>query len=115
MRYLQIDPAHMIERLTQWNELVQGGIQRYQQYQVPVIILRKETPKEAVCQVFEKVNTGGGSLTVFELLTATYAADDYNLREDWAAREKRLRQYKVLGNTQSDDLLQAISLLVTRA
>ncbi len=115
MRYLQVDPDHMIERLSQWNELVQGVIQRYQQYQVPVIILRKETPKEAVCQVFEKVNTGGVSLTVFELLTATYAADDYNLREDWAAREKRLRQYKVLGNTQSDDLLQAISLLATRA
>ena len=41
-------------------------------YLVPTIILGKESPKDAVCQVFEKVNTGGVSLTVFELLTATY-------------------------------------------
>jgi hypothetical protein len=43
----------------------------FQKYKIPVIKLLKETPKEAVCQVFENVNTGGVSLTVFELLTAT--------------------------------------------
>jgi hypothetical protein len=76
MHYLNAEPSHLQERLARWNALVQAVIQRIQQYQVPVILLRKETPKEAVCQVFEKVNTGGVSLTVFELLTATYAADD---------------------------------------
>lgn len=35
-------------------------------YKVPVIKLNKETPKDAVCQVFENVNTGGVSLTVFD-------------------------------------------------
>jgi len=115
MMYLQVEPGNIQQRLIQWNELVQGVIQRFQQYQVPVIFLRKETPKEAVCQVFEKVNTGGVSLTVFELLTATYAADDYNLRDDWSARDRQLQQYKVLGRTGSDDFLQAITLLSTRA
>ena len=43
-------------------------IKRFEQYQVPLIILRKETQKEAVCQVFERVNTGGVSLTVFDFL-----------------------------------------------
>ena len=33
-----------------------------QQYAMPVILLDKETPREAVCQVFENVNTGGVSL-----------------------------------------------------
>jgi hypothetical protein len=78
MKYLQADPAMIQERLARWNALAQEVIQRYQQYQIPLILLRKETPKEAVCQVFEKVNTGGVSLTVFELLTATFAADDYD-------------------------------------
>lgn len=59
-------------------------------YKVPVIKLLKDTPKEAVCQVFENVNTGGVSLTVFELLTATYAADDFRLRQDWEERRERL-------------------------
>ncbi len=90
-------------------------IKRFEQYQIPLIELRKETPKDAVCQVFEKVNTGGVSLTVFELLTATYAIDSFNLRDDWAEREKRLKKNKVLSSIESTDFLQTISLLVTRA
>jgi len=77
--------------------------------------MRKQTPKEAVCQVFEKVNTGGVSLTVFELLTATYAADEYNLREDWDTRLKRLKKHKVLEGIESTDFLQGVTLLATRA
>jgi hypothetical protein len=63
--------------------------------------------------VFEKVNTGGVNLTAFELLTATFAADDFSLRDDWDARRKRLKEHKALGRMQSTDFLQAIALLVT--
>ena len=52
-------------------------------YNMPVIQLDKDTPKEAVCQIFENVNTGGVPLTVFELVTATFAADGHELRKDW--------------------------------
>lgn len=97
-----------------WLKLGQEIIPRFQSYQIPLIKLSKSTPKEAVCQVFEKVNTGGVSLTVFELLTATFAADDYNLREDSAQRQRELRKEKVLRTVQSDDFLQAISLLSSR-
>ncbi|MGI2905959.1 GmrSD restriction endonuclease domain-containing protein [Tolypothrix sp. VBCCA 56010] len=114
-KYLQIDPDNMQNRLTLWTNFLQEVIQPYQQYQVPIIQLSKETPREAVCQVFEKVNTGGVFLTVFELLTATYAADDFNLREDWLKREKKLKKLLVLGNVQNTDFLQAVTLLATRA
>ena len=90
-------------------------IKRFEQYQMPLIMLRRPTPKDAVCQVFEKVNTGGVSLTVFELMTATFAADDYRLREDWQNRQLQFREYKVLKNIQSGELLQAISLLASTA
>lgn len=115
MQYLQAEPDRVQERLTRWNSLVQSVIQRFQQYQVPLILLRKETPKEAVCQVFEKVNTGDVSLTVFELLTATFAIDDFNLRDDWAAREKRLKANRVLTSLENTDFLQSVTLLATRA
>ena len=36
-------------------------INNYSHYSVPVIVMKKENSKEAVCQVFEKVNTGGVS------------------------------------------------------
>lgn len=90
-------------------------IKRFEQYQVPVIELKKETPKVAVCLVFERVNTGGVALGIFELLTATFAAENYQLRDDWEAREKRLKeQHPVLRNLDSDSFLQAVSLLVTQ-
>ncbi len=84
----------------------------FQQYKIPVIKLLKETPKEAVCQVFENVNTGGVSLTVFELLTATYAADDFRLRPDWEARQKTLKMIDtVLHDVDETAYLTAITLL----
>jgi len=88
-------------------------VYRFQQYQVPVIALKKETPKEAVCQVFEKVNTGGVSLTVFELVTATYAAEDYSLRDDWKDRRERLHQREVLRDVPAEDFLASATLFST--
>lgn len=52
-------------------------------YKLPVITLGRETPREAVCKVFENVNTGGVALTVFELVTATFATYEFDLRADW--------------------------------
>jgi hypothetical protein len=103
------------EKIQLYDQFEREVIKRFEQYQVPVIELKKETPKEAVCLVFERVNTGGVALTVFELLTAAFAADNFQLRDDWNAREQRLKgQHPVLRNLQSDDFLQAISLLVTQ-
>ena len=91
-------------------------IKTFEQYQVPVIELSKDTPKEAVCIVFEKVNQGGVSLTVFELLTASFAADDFELRKDWDARQDRLKdEHPVLREMSNTLFLQAVTLLATKA
>jgi len=100
-------------RVNKWNHIFQEIVHRFQQYQVPIIALKKETPKEAVCQVFEKVNTGGVSLTVFELVTATYAAEDYSLRDDWEDRRKRLYQRQVLREVPAEDFLASTTLFST--
>lgn len=103
------------EKIQLYDAFEREVVKRFEQYQVPVIELKKETPKEAVCLVFERVNTGGVALNVFELLTASFAADDFQLRDDWNAREQRLKsQHPVLRGLQNDDFLQAISLLVTQ-
>lgn len=90
----------------------------FRNYALPVIRLKRETPKEAVCLVFEKVNTGGVPLSVFELVTATWAVDGFNLREDWfgdrlgsGGRFKRLGARPLLREVQPTDFLQGISLL----
>ena len=88
MQYYQADPSVCQEYLTFMSEI----IQTVSHYQIPVITLDKETPKEAVCQVFENVNQGGVSLTVFELVTVVFAMDDFELRPDWENRK-----YKKMG------------------
>jgi hypothetical protein len=61
----------------------------FRTYLLPVIVLSRDTSKAAVCLIFEKVNTGGVPLSVFDLVTATYAADNFNLREDWFGAPKK--------------------------
>ena len=89
---------------------------------MPVIRLTKDTPKEAVCTVFEKVNTGGVPLNVFELLTATYAGDreyfdehgeDFQLPDHWRLVQEELAGYDMLGRLEDTDFLQAICLVST--
>ena len=60
-----------------FNRFVQEIVTKMMGYQMPVISLDKETPKEAVCRVFENVNTGGVPLTVFELVVASDSSENF--------------------------------------
>lgn len=92
-------------------------------YEMPIIRLSRNNSREAICTVFEKVNTGGKKLDAFELLTAVYAADEFNLRDDWQGRRgergrlDRLRagdaSRDVLCKLPSTDFLQACTALHT--
>lgn len=99
---------------------------RIQRYKMPIIRLDKENSREAICLVFEKVNVGGMKLDAFELVTAIFAADGFDLREDWRGTKdppepgRRARmigtpnQRDVLREIASTDFLQACTLLHTR-
>jgi hypothetical protein len=103
-------------------------LDNFKMYQVPVIALDQSTSKEAVCVVFEKVNTGGKALDAFELVTAMYAAEGHELRKDWygddATRGRHARFAEALRPAGEDsgivaavsntDFLQAVSLFHTR-
>lgn len=99
-----------IKEFTEFNTKV---IMQTMQYKMPVILLGKETPKEAVCQVFENVNTGGVSLTVFELVTAIFAMDDFELRKDWEDRREKFFTGDLLSIITATDFLVACTLLST--
>lgn len=87
-------------------------LRTFQAFKVPVTVLKKDTPKEAVCQVFENVNTGGVSLTVFELVTASFAAENYELRIIWRnIREQFENKSEILTVVSPSDFLTAITLL----
>ncbi|MEU6554622.1 DUF262 domain-containing protein [Streptomyces sp. NPDC046915] len=122
------------DRWDLWSAFQARVIDTVKGFKVPLIRLPKETRKEAVCSVFERVNTGGVVLNVFELLTATYAGDtqyaecnggeDFSLIADWRAIKGKLcSEYPVFGTLDKDsgqetgltslDFLQAIALVRT--
>ena len=129
--WLAKDKLEMREVFKQFKNDV---LKNFTEYQVPVIALGADTSHEAVCLVFEKVNTGGKALDAFELLTAMYAAQGHKLRDDWLGDEKsenvdlklglqrRLANFGratgqvqgVLANVAATDFLQAIALLHTK-
>jgi hypothetical protein len=116
-KYHNYTPAIM-DMFTDFDTYVLSVIQRYK---VPVITLEKSIEKEAVCKVFENVNTGGVSLTVFELMTAIYAVDGCELRKDWENRKKDFDVKSALSATdiksavlygvEPTDFLAAVTLL----
>ena len=103
-------------------------LENFKCYRVPVITLDRSTSKEAVCVVFEKVNTGGKALDAFELVTAMYAASGHELRKDWygddgtKGRHRRFAETLrpagadtgIIAGVGNTDFLQAISLFHTR-
>ena len=105
--YYNYDPA-VIQKFTDFFSKI---IMPTQKYVLPVILLGKETPKEAVCQVFENVNTGGVSLTVFELVTAIFAMDNFPLRKDWDDRKEKYFSDDLLNIVTATDFLTALTLL----
>jgi len=103
-------------------------LENFERYCLPVIALDKTTSKEAVCVVFEKVNTKGKALDAFELVTAMYAASGHELRKDWygddhtKGRHHRLvstlhsagSNTGIIADVSNTDFLHAVSLFHTR-
>ena len=103
-----------------------GVIDKIARYKMPLIRLDRANGRGAICLVFEKVNVGGKKLDAFELLTAIFAASNFDLRRDWngpADKSGFGRKGRIVGSpnprdvlTQvaSTDFLQACTLLHTR-
>ncbi|MEV5509915.1 DUF262 domain-containing protein [Streptomyces orinoci] len=114
-----------------WSRFEEQVLEHVRSFQVPMIKLAASTSMDAVCAVFERVNTGGVPLNVFELLTATYAGDRgyrertggyYELPKVWhTVKEELALRYPVFGRLamgiddglSSTDFLQAVALVRT--
>jgi hypothetical protein len=103
-----------------WFKFQQEVLNAFHHYQMPIIVLSKQTSREAVCVVFEKVNTGGKKLDAFELLTAIYAGEEegFHLRERWDGIRKGLAGAVALKDhpvtrLEPTDFFQALALLWT--
>lgn len=114
---------HAPDKFSKYMEFRTHILMPFSQYQIPIIQLSKDNSKEAICLIFEKVNTGGVSLSVFELITAMYAADSINLRDEWFGNQQReipgiyeelSSEEHLLKNIQPTEFFQGLALLYTR-
>ncbi|HWE97940.1 MAG TPA: DUF262 domain-containing protein [Tepidisphaeraceae bacterium] len=125
-KYWRGDPHESIRE--EFRTFKRQVLENFKYYRVPVIALDRSTSKEAVCVVFEKVNTGGKPLDAFELVTAMYAAAGHELRKDWygvdgtKGRHRRFAETLrpagaetgIIAGVANTDFLQAVSLFHTR-
>jgi hypothetical protein len=114
--------AYESENRDRWHLFERRILDEIKNYQVPVIQLTKDASKQAICSVFENVNTRGVVLTVFQLLTASYAANAtyerehgqyFHLPGDWAALRARLAAFNAVAEFDDTDFLRAICLVST--
>lgn len=112
LNYYKEDAANI---LALYNEFSNKIIGKILSYKIPVIYLTKDTSNEAVCQIFENVNTGGVPLNVFELVTARFAIGSHNLRDEWKEiyTEFCSRKDDLLKYVDGTNFITATTLLVT--
>lgn len=82
------------------------------EYKLPAITVLKSTSQASVCQIFENVNRGGVPLNVFELVTASLAAEGVELRQEWEQVQKRFigPSYDLLKDVSGTDYITAMTL-----
>lgn len=118
--YVTNNPSQLQTVISQFTQFQTNVLNKIISYTLPVIQVDKNTSNEAVCQIFENVNTGGVPLNVFELVTAKFAMGQgnilpINLRDHWEAIKHRFNQRKdtILKEIDNSNFLTAVTLLVT--
>ncbi|MFP4029613.1 MAG: DUF262 domain-containing protein [Candidatus Brocadiia bacterium] len=64
-------------------DLFEDNTEVFRSYKIPVIQLNADTPEDKVVQTFERINTQGLELGVFDILTARLWTRDIRLRDLW--------------------------------
>jgi len=71
----------------------------FRNYSIPVIQMAADTPEDKVVQTFERINTQGLDLDVFDILTARLWIKNIKLRELW---EVSLHHYQHMKNYSTE-------------
>lgn len=112
------DVLNFMEKMTDLQEQypqhlkkIHAYAQTFQTYDFSVVLLRKESIDSAI-EVFTRINTGGQTLTLFEIMSAkTYdEAQDFDMEDKWSEFSKRLadKKYDGIGNSTILNLLSLV-------
>ena len=73
-----ITPKLTVKRQARFSEVRDA----FREYRFPAIRVRNQSIN-AVCEMFERVNTGGMELDIFDIMVAKTWTPDFNLRDKW--------------------------------
>ena len=95
-------------------ELIDGYCTAFKTYEFSTVVLRKEDIDSAI-EVFTRINTGGQTLTLFEIMSAkTYdEAQKFDMQAKWESFIKELEAIKYEG-VSSTVILSLLSLVLSR-
>lgn len=94
-----------------WDRLVHAWIARIRTYRFPVVQLDEDMPLGAICHIFEKVNSTGVPLDVFDLCNAILWAQGFRLNHKWANTREGLKKDLPMQSLSGTYFLQGLSLL----
>jgi hypothetical protein len=84
-------------------------------YQFPVVILPKELTLDAVCKVFQNINSTGLRLSVFDICVASFMRQKINLKTMVDEAANNNNYVKLVFENEETLILQAIALLANKA
>ena len=95
-------------------ELIDSYSTAFKTYEFSTVVLRKEDIDSAI-EVFTRINTGGQTLTLFEIMSAkTYdEKQDFDMQTKWADFIKKLKDIKY-ESISSTVVLSVLSLVLSR-
>lgn len=95
-------------------ELIDSYATAFRTYEFSTVVLRKEDIESAI-EVFTRINTGGQTLTLFEIMSAkTYdEAQSFDMAVKWDAFIKELKDIKYEG-VSSSLILSLLALVLSR-
>lgn len=105
------DPFDFLERFA--TEVDKPYVDVIKNYAFPTVELHRDTPLHAICHIFERVNSSGVTLTVFELLTAILWTQGIRLRNWWENAYAKLQAKNQHFKIDAVAFLQTVALLST--
>jgi hypothetical protein len=100
----------MLDLQPRLSTLYEQWVKPIEEYEFPMVTLNEDTSGAAVCTIFETLNRTGVKLSVFDLLTARFWAQDLNLRQLW---DEAKEEYEIIDEFEIDPyyLLQIVGLI----
>lgn len=92
------------------SDAFRSGLERFQKYRLPAVIVEANLEPAAIARIFERVNRQGLALKTFDLMVARTFIPNWNLRDRWF---EACDKHPVLERFFADDgmpVIQAIAL-----